>query len=74
LKSKKIKQPGEKNPFYLLAFLVSSSYWQTNRQQRREESHTGPVRHTLAGTQADVKVGGDATTQRSSCGQHQNGK
>jgi hypothetical protein len=42
--------------------------------EKRRESHMGPVRHTLAGTQADVKVGGDATTQRSSCGQHQNGK
>ena len=39
-------------------------------KQTRAESHTGPVRHTLASTQADVKVGGDATrAQHSSCGQ-----
>jgi hypothetical protein len=58
--------------FGLSSFIVLLA----NKQaaEKRRESHTGLVRHTLAGTQADVKVGGDATTQRSSFGQNQNGK
>jgi hypothetical protein len=49
------------NPFFIFK----------EEKQTRTESHTGPVRHTLASTQADVKVGGDATAQHSSCEQQQ---